>query len=219
MADRSSREGPWTQEASGGGLAFAPRKGYNRGPMYFPVSLRIAGERCLVVGGGPVALRKARALRSAGARVTVVAPAFDRGFARLRVRRLRRAFRASDARGVFLAVSAAGDPRVNRAVHAACRRRGIPVNVVDVPALCTFIVPSVLRRGPVTIAVSTGGQSPALARALRRELARLVPGTLGAAARRLGEARRRIMRLLPSSSARTRLLKDLVRGPARGGAR
>jgi uroporphyrin-III C-methyltransferase/precorrin-2 dehydrogenase/sirohydrochlorin ferrochelatase len=177
--------------------------------MYFPASLKVGGERCLVVGGGAVALRKARALRRAGARVVAVGPAFSPGFARI-AELVRRPFRASDVRGAALVVSATDDPGVNRAVHAACRRRGIPVNVVDVPELCTFIVPSVVRRGPVTVAVSTGGLSPSLAQALRREIQRLLPASLGPLARRLGRERRRLLRFLPASPARTRLLKRLA---------
>ena len=92
-----------------------------------------------------------------------------------------------------------------------CHRRSIPVNVVDVPELCSFIVPSILRRGPVVIAISTGGQSPPLAKALRRHLGAILPRTLGKTAARLGVARRRILKALPPSPARTRLLKGLVR--------
>jgi siroheme synthase-like protein len=179
--------------------------------MYYPLMLKVKGERCLVVGGGPVALQKARALRRAGADVTVVSPRFSPALERLSVRRLRRRFRAGDVAGMILAVAATDSAEVNRAVSASCRRRGIPVNVVDVPELCSFIVPSVLRRGPVVIAVSTSGQSPSLARALRRRLEALLPATLGRTALRLGAARRKILRALPPSSARTRLLKGLVR--------
>jgi siroheme synthase-like protein len=113
--------------------------------------------------------------------------------------------------GRILVVAATDSPDVNRSVSAACRKRGIPVNVVDVPELCSFIVPSIVRRGPVVIAISTGGQSPPLAKALRRRLSAILPGSLGRVARRLGAARRRILRALPPSAARTRLLKGLVR--------
>ncbi len=179
--------------------------------MYFPVSLKVGGERCVVVGGGPVALRKARALLRAGARVTAVSPEFAPRFPR--VRRLKRRFRAGDLRGAALAIAASDDPGANRAVHAACRRRGIPVNVVDVPELCTFIVPSVVRRGRVTIAVSTGGLSPSLARALRVWLESFLPPALGRLARSVGARRRRILRALPPSPLRTQLLRALGRLP------
>ncbi|HXX94637.1 MAG TPA: bifunctional precorrin-2 dehydrogenase/sirohydrochlorin ferrochelatase, partial [Planctomycetota bacterium] len=161
--------------------------------MIFPVGLNLTGVHCLVVGGGRVALAKARALRRSGARLTVVSPELSPGFKRLEARHLRRRFRATDLAGQFLAIAATDDPRVNRSVHDQCRRRGILVNVVDVPELCTFIVPSVVRRGPVTLSISTEGQSPALAKALRKDLERLYPSSLGRFARSVGRARRRIL--------------------------
>jgi uroporphyrin-III C-methyltransferase/precorrin-2 dehydrogenase/sirohydrochlorin ferrochelatase len=184
---------------------------YNRDLMFYPVMLKVKGESCLVVGGGRVALQKARALRRAGADVTAVSPEFSPAFRRLNVRRVVRAFRSSDVRGRVLVIAGTDSPRVNQAVHQACRRLGIPVNVVDVRELCSFIVPSILRRGPVVIAVSTGGQSPPLAKALRRHLEALLPRSLGRTAVQLGAARRKILRALPPSPARTRLLKGLVR--------
>jgi uroporphyrin-III C-methyltransferase/precorrin-2 dehydrogenase/sirohydrochlorin ferrochelatase len=180
--------------------------------MYYPVSLKVAGATCLVVGGGAVAWRKARALARAGARVTAVSPRFDARFGRLPVRRVRRAFRAADVRGAFLVVSATDDPAVNRAVFEACRRRGIPVNVVDRPELCTFIVPAVVRRGPVTVAVSTGGAFPGLAKALRRELERRLPRALGPRAARLARERRRVRRGIGRVAERMRRARALVRG-------
>lgn len=175
--------------------------------MYYPVSLKVKGERCLVVGGGPVALRKARALLRAGARVRAVAPELVPG---LRAIGARRRFRQSDLKNIALVISAADDPAVNLAVSRACRKRGIPVNVVDQPDLCTFIVPSVVRRGPLTIAISTAGLSPALSKGIRKEIERLYPARFAALVRRLGAERRRLMRLLPPSRERTRLLKGLV---------
>src|SRR5258706_14472810 len=127
--------------------------------MYYPLMLKVKGEPCLVVGGGAIALQKARALQRAGAAVIAVSPVFSAAFERLAVRRLRRRFRPTDVAGKILAIAATDSPEVNRAVSAACRKRSIPVNVVDVPELCSFIVPSILRRGPVVIAISTGVQS------------------------------------------------------------
>ena len=179
--------------------------------MYYPLMLKVKGEACLVVGGGAIALQKARALRRAGADVTAVSPSFSPAFQRLPVRRLRRRFRAGDVAGRILVIAATDSPDVNRAVSAACVARGIPVNVVDVPELCSFIVPSIIRRGPVVVAISTGGQSPSLAKALRRQIESILPSSLGKTALRLGAARREILRALPPSPARTRLLRSLVR--------
>src|SRR5437868_13245801 len=136
--------------------------------MYYPLMLKVKGEPCLVVGGGPVALQKARALSKAGAEVTAVSPSFSAAFRRTSIPRLKRRFRAGDVSGRILVIAATDSTEVNRAVSAACRKRRIPVNVVDVPELCSFIVPSIVRRGPVVVAISTGGQSPSLAKALRR---------------------------------------------------
>jgi len=179
--------------------------------MYYPLMLKVKDEPCLVVGGGAVALQKARALRRAGAAVVAVSPSFSPAFRRLAVRRLRRRFRAGDVAGHVLVIAATDSPDVNRAVFAAANARGIPVNVVDVPELCSFIVPAIVRRGPVVIAVSTGGQSPSLAKALRRQIESILPASLGKTALRLGAARRKILRALPPSPARTRLLRSLVR--------
>jgi uroporphyrin-III C-methyltransferase/precorrin-2 dehydrogenase/sirohydrochlorin ferrochelatase len=179
--------------------------------MYYPLMLKVKGEPCLVVGGGAVALQKARALRKAGADVTAVSPAFSPAFQRLAVRRLRRRFRAGDVAGRVLVIAATDSPEVNRAVFDAAVARRIPVNVVDVPELCSFIVPAIVRRGPVVVAISTGGQSPSLAKALRRQIESILPPSLGKTALRLGEARRRILRAVPPSPARTRLLRSLVR--------
>jgi siroheme synthase-like protein len=179
--------------------------------MYYPVSLKVGGERCLVVGGGDVALRKAKTLARAGALLTVISPELLPGFRALRAAVRRRAFRAGDVEGHVLAIAATDAPEVNRAVFQACRRRGIPVNVVDVPELCSFIVPSVARRGPVTVAVSTEGLSPSLAKALRERLEEVLPASLGGLARRLGARRRKILSGTPPSPGRTRRLKALVR--------
>lgn len=182
--------------------------------MYYPLMLKVKGEPCLVVGGGATALKKARGLKQAGGVVTVISPSFCPAFERLAVRRVRRRFKTGDVVGRILVIAATDSSQVNRAVSTACRKRGIPVNVVDVPELCSFIVPSVLRRGPVVIAVSTGGQSPPLAQALRRQVQAVLPSSLGRLAIRLGSARRKILETHPPSSARTRLLKGLVRGIA-----
>ena len=161
-------------------------------PAYFPLFVDLEGHRCLVVGGGPVAERKARALLDCDARVVVVSPRLTPALASLaaagRIEHRARTFRASDVRGCRLIVAAAGDP-VDRAVVAAARRRRVLVNAVDRPAWCDVIVPSVLRRGALQIAVSTGGRSPALAREIRRRLEPLFGGELGALVERAGRER------------------------------
>lgn len=146
---------------------------------YYPVFLDVRGRTALVVGGGSVAERKAAGLMKAGARVLVVAPAATErleAWAREgRIRLERRAFRAGDLEGTFLAYAATDDAAVNEAVYAEAEERGVLANVVDDPAHCSFIVPSVMRRGSLQMAVSTGGAAPALAKRLRRELEERYP--------------------------------------------
>ena len=161
-------------------------------PRYFPLFFDLEGHRCLVVGGGPIGERKTRALRDCGARVTLVSPVVTNGLAVLaaagRLEHRARTFRTSDVRGCRLVVAATGGPD-DRAVVAAARRRGVLVNAVDRPAWCDVIVPSVLQRGELQIAVSTGGRSPALARDIRRRLEPLFAPEFGEVVERAGRER------------------------------
>ena len=139
----------------------------------YPVMLDLTDRPCLVVGGGAVAERKIMGLIEAHARVTVVTPSLTHALlamateARLHWRP--REYAQGDAADFALVMVATDDARVNVAVAAECRERGIWVNCADDPDRCDFILPSVLRRGAVTVAVSTGGQSPTLARLLRED--------------------------------------------------
>ena len=145
---------------------------------FYPVFLDVTGRRCVVVGGGPIAEGKVTGLLAAGATVTVISPAVTQALADAaragRITCQRRAYRRGDLEGAALAFAATGDIAVNAAVAAEGGRRGVWVNAADDPAHCDFILPSVLRRGTLAIAVSTGGASPALARAVREELERYV---------------------------------------------
>ena len=141
---------------------------------YYPIFLELEGRPCLVVGGGAVAQRKVEGLLGAGARVTVVSPRLCNGLEALRrqgrVEHIAREYTPGDLAGFALAVVATDDGSVNETVAREGRERGIWVNAVDDPANCDFIVPSVTRRGDLTVAISTGATSPALARKLREEL-------------------------------------------------
>lgn len=140
----------------------------------YPVMLRLAGRRCVVVGGGTVAARKIEPLVEAGADVLVVAPEIGPVIAALAetgsIRVERRPFEAADLDGASLAIAATDQPSVNRAVAQAARERGVLVNVADDPDSCDFTVPASIRRADVTLAISTDGRSPAFARHLRAEL-------------------------------------------------
>ena len=140
----------------------------------YPMMVNLTGKRCLVVGGGTVAERKVARLLECGAEVEVVSPTATPRLAALassrRIRWRRRTVRDSDLSGAFLAIAATDDPEVNRDVARGVQSVGGLVNVVNDPKACSFLVPSVLRRGELTIALSTGGGSPALAKKLRQHL-------------------------------------------------
>lgn len=137
----------------------------------FPLLFRVQGRLCLVVGGGPVGARKVRALCAAGARVRLVDPSPPGEEFPPEVEVVRRPFRPDDLEGACLAFAAAGGREINAAVAREARRRGIPVNVADAPEEGDFALPAVFRRGEITVAVGTGGGSPALAALLRDRLA------------------------------------------------
>jgi siroheme synthase-like protein len=168
--------------------------------------LDLGGQPCLVVGGGPVAARKVRSLLEAGARVTVVAvevvPAIaaaagavsaEEGGAGSVVAVERRPYRRGEAARYRLVVTATGDPTVDGAVVGEARAAGVPVNSADGERPGTVKLPAVLRRGPVTVAVSTGGGSPALARWLRDRIAASLPPELEIMASLLEEARSELL--------------------------
>ena len=167
----------------------------------FPLFVELAGRRCLVVGGGGVAERKVESLLAAGARVTVVSPTLTPTLAALattrRVAHVARHFAPGDLRGAALAFAATDDGAVNGAVAREGRRRGIWVNAADDPVHCDAILPALVRRGPVTVAISTGGASPAMARATRERIDAALPpaygvlGSIAADARRALRARGR----------------------------
>jgi len=143
-------------------------------PSYYPIFLDIEGKKCVVVGGGQVALRKVRALLDHGARVEVISPDLCPGLSRMfkqgKVHAVRRDYAEGDLAGAVIVVAATNDNDLNAKVAEEARARGVLINAVDDPQHCDFIVPSHLRHGDVTIAISTGGRSPALARKIRTEL-------------------------------------------------
>ncbi|MEW6687640.1 MAG: siroheme synthase CysG [Pseudomonadota bacterium] len=142
---------------------------------YLPILVDVRNQPCLVVGAGHVASRKAALLRRAGAQVTMTTE-----------------FREAELDRYALAIAATSDQAVNRAVAAAARARRIPVNVVDQPELCSFILPSIIERAPLLVAVSSGGASPVLARLLRARLETMIPAAYGRLAALAGEFRERV---------------------------
>lgn len=156
---------------------------------YYMACLDLEDRDVLVVGGGPVAVEKVEGLEACGARVTVVAPEIAVELERLDLTLLRREYRTSDLDGRFLVVAATSTPSVNRKVFADAEARSLFCNVVDVPELCSFILPAVHRVDPIAVAISTGGASPALAQRLRDDIATVVRPEHANLARRLRKLR------------------------------
>lgn len=143
-------------------------------PTYYPVFLNLVGRRCVIFGGGVVAEGKIPSLLEAGACVTVISPEaaqeIQEAARRGQLEWQAREYQPGDLQGAFLGIAATNVRRVNQEIFLEAGRLGVLLNVVDDPPLCTFIAPSIVRRGQVTLAISTGGASPALARKLREEL-------------------------------------------------
>jgi uroporphyrin-III C-methyltransferase / precorrin-2 dehydrogenase / sirohydrochlorin ferrochelatase len=184
---------------------------------YFPLFLDLSGKPVLLVGGGEVAARKYALLGDAGAVVTVVAPQLGgelvEAVARGAVTHVARAFEIADIDGQWLVVAATNDRAVNAAVAAAANAARIPCNVVDDRELSSFIMPAIIDRSPVQIAVSTGGTSPVLARLIRERLETLLDGSLGTLAAFADRWRERVRNKFADIGARRRFLSWMLTGP------
>ena len=172
--------------------------------------LDLDGRRCVVVGGGEVGLEKAHGLLACGALVTVIAPEVVPQFHELNVVWRPRRYRSRDLSGAFLVVAATADRRVNERVHRDAEARGLLCNVADVPDLCNFILPAVHREGPIAVAVSTSGASPALAKRIRRDVAALVGPEHAELARRLQALRPAVKERFPTYEERRDYFEALV---------
>jgi uroporphyrin-III C-methyltransferase/precorrin-2 dehydrogenase/sirohydrochlorin ferrochelatase len=185
---------------------------------YFPVFFDLKAQRVLIVGGGAVALRKLASLEPSGAIITVVAPKMLPEFAERAaagtIGVALREFQPGDLDGVRLVIVATARRAVNRWVAALSEARAIAVNVVDDPQASRFIVPAVIERGPVLVAISTGGASPVLARRLRAQLEAVIPQRIGALASWLKTLRQGARRRLHGIDARRRYFEDIVDGDA-----
>ena len=173
---------------------------------YLPIFLKLDGRRCAVIGGGEVAARKAGLLLEAGGEVTVTAPALCEALAELksagRIAHREREFDAAALDGATLVIAATDDRAVNAEVSRLAQAGRIPVNVVDDPELCSFILPAIVDRSPVVVAVSTGGSTPVLARLLRARLETLIPAAYGELAKLAQRFRDRVKSALPQPQRR-----------------
>lgn len=183
------------------------------------ISLELSNRPVVVVGGGPVAERKVRTLLAAGAAVTVVSPSVTDGIAELHrqgsVALVARPYRDGDLAGAALAVAAAGVPAVDRAAAAEAARVGALVNVAANPSLGNVQFTAEVRRGPVTVGISTGGASPALAKRLRAVVEQAIRPAYGALAELLGEVRDQLSAMpAVTQDQRSRIYERIVDGPA-----
>jgi siroheme synthase-like protein len=157
--------------------------------VLYPVNLIVAGRTCVIVGGGTVATRKVEGLLAAGADVVVIAPKIDDRIRAQPVRLIERSYQRGDLAGAWLAIVAIDDPETNRVVRADADAGRVWINAADDPGACSFTLPAVLRQGPVMVAVSSGGRSPALAAWIRDELGNRLGPEIGVLAELLSEAR------------------------------
>lgn len=185
-------------------------------PFYI-ACLKLTGRRCLVVGGGEVGLEKVEGLLVCDAAVTVVAPEIEPALTELveegTVRWERRRYGGpADLEGVFMVIAATNDTDVNIAVYDDAEKRAMLVNVVDVPPLCNFILPAIVRTGPLAIAISTAGASPALAKRMKNEIAELYGEHHARLAVILNQARGWAKRTLPTYNDRKDFFEGIVNG-------
>lgn len=179
-----------------------------------PIFVKLESHRCLVVGAGAVALQKITNLIECGARITVVAPEAISEVERLatvgQLALYRRAYRREDLDHISLVIAATSDPAVNHAVYSDATELNVLVNAVDDPPCCDFYFSSVVRRGPLQIAISTTGESPALAQRLRQQLQAALPEDTGSWLSHLGRLRRAVIEDQPAGPLRNNLLKNLA---------
>jgi len=184
-------------------------------PFYI-ACLKLKGRRCLVVGGGDVGLEKVEGLLACDGEVTVVAPELQPELARYAeegsIEWLPRRYEPADLEGAFMAIAATNDSEVNIAVFEDAERRAMLVNVVDVPPLCNFILPAIVRTGPLAIAISTAGASPALAKRMKREIGDLFGEDYARLAVLLNDARGWAKATLPTYQDRKDFFESIVNG-------
>lgn len=184
---------------------------------YYPMFLRVAGRRCLVVGGGQVAEQKVTALLKAEARVTVISPEATAPLRQLAIAEAieyrPRCYASGDLRGFWLAFAATDDEQMQQQLRREAGDAGVLLNVVDRPELCDFIVPSVVEQGDLVVATSTGGASPALAKRIRCELQERFGPEYAEALRLLRRLRQRLNGRVESAAERQRILRVLANSP------
>lgn len=181
---------------------------------YYPIYLDIENRSVVIIGGGNVCARKAETMMKYGARVTVVSPEFteeiEKWAAEGCLQLQRKKYDESDIEGANVVIASTDDEQVNTKIAADCRARRIPVNVVDVTPLCEFIVPAIIEKGSIQIAISTGGSSPAVARTLKEDLHRAIGPEYAEVNDVLGSLRDAAKKQLPTDIDRKRFFDGII---------
>jgi precorrin-2 dehydrogenase/sirohydrochlorin ferrochelatase len=180
----------------------------------YPAVLKLEGRCCLVVGGGSVATRKTISLLECGAQVRLVSPELtkelQREVQRGKITHIKRIFEKVDLDGVYLVICATDNTELNSQIAEYCEALHIPVNVVDNPELSSFFVPSMIKRGPLCISITTGGNSPLFARRLRDELEKLIGPEYAEMVVSLGQVRRLIREQVDDPARRRKFLEEIL---------
>ncbi|WP_312447788.1 precorrin-2 dehydrogenase/sirohydrochlorin ferrochelatase family protein [Lacrimispora sp.] len=190
---------------------------------YFPFFVDIEGKRCLIAGGGTVACRKALTLMDYGPDIVIVAPRVIPEMERLikesggKITWRCREFEDTDLETMDFVIAATSDEEVNRRISIWCRERKIPVNVADMQEECSFIFPALIKEGDITVGISTGGSSPALARYIKKQLIEAIPKGLGSLAQQLGLYRDMVREKVDSLSVRRSIFRAMTEEGIRQG--
>lgn len=184
---------------------------------FLPINIRLLDEPVVLIGAGVVAARKARFLLQAGARLSVVAPSMDVSFTTLmeeyEITWHERMYAHGDLKGAVVVIAATPDAAVNKNVYREARELSIPVNVVDSPPLCSFVFPAIVDRSPLTVAISSSGASPVLARSIRSRIEAMLPASTADVARFARENRERVKAAALDEPDRRRLWESIIDGP------
>lgn len=181
---------------------------------YYPIMLDVSNRQCVVVGGGEVAERKASSLLDYGAKVTVISPNITEGlgdcYKKDQIKWLKRPYLTGDLKGFSLAFVATDDSEVNKICFEEAKREGILINIVDQPKMCEFIVPAIINKGALTVAVSTDGKSPMLAKKIKEEIEALLEYISEEYLEALGEIRSIILKEVHDINKRKKLFTKMV---------
>jgi precorrin-2 dehydrogenase/sirohydrochlorin ferrochelatase len=181
---------------------------------YYPINLDIQNRRCLVIGGGGVATRKVKTLIACGARVTVVSPKTTDALNTLAgtnaVTLIRRSYASADLDGMFLVIGATDDRSLNRQIYEDAEKAGRLCNIADQPELCNFILPSIVHRGDLILAISTSGTSPAFAKKLRQELEKAYGNEYALFLQLMGAIRRKLLSRAHEPEAHKAVFEQLI---------